>query len=77
MNRRTFCALLPIAAGTVGCADAAAQSQPARERLVFDHDWKFAVGDTAGAEAPSYDAGGWRTVNLPHDWSIEGKIEHP
>jgi beta-galactosidase len=75
MNRRTFCALLPIAAGTVGCADAAAQSQPARERLVFDHDWKFAVGDTAGAEAPSYDAGGWRTVDLPHDWSIEGKID--
>jgi hypothetical protein len=34
--------------------------------------WLFFKGDPAGAEAPAYDASGWRRVDLPHDWSVEG-----
>ena len=74
MNRRTFCAILP-AAGTLRPADAAGREQPPRERLLFDHDWRFLLGDPSGAEAASYDAAAWRTVDVPHDWSIEGKID--
>ncbi len=74
MNRRTFCAILP-AAGALRPAEAAGRQQPPRERLLFDHDWRFLLGDPAGAESPSYDAGAWRTVDLPHDWSIEGRID--
>ncbi len=70
MNRRTFCAILP-ATGALRSVDAATPGQTPRERLLFDHDWKFLLGDPAGAEASSFDAGGWRTVNAPHDWSIE------
>ena len=33
------------------------------------------MGDTQGAEAASFDASDWRTVEVPHDWSIEGKID--
>jgi len=65
MNRRTFCAILPVA-GALRPAEAASQPQPPRERLLFDHDWRFLLGDPAGAESPSYDAAGWRTVDLPH-----------
>ncbi|MBZ5584414.1 MAG: DUF4982 domain-containing protein [Acidobacteriia bacterium] len=74
MNRRTFCAILPVA-GALGPAEAAGRQQPPRERLLFDHDWRFLLGDPAGAESPSYDAAAWRTVDAPHDWSIEGKID--
>jgi beta-galactosidase len=73
MNRRTFCAVLPIAA-TLRPLEAAGPEPPPRERLPFDHDWKFLLGDPVGAEAPSLDAAAWRTLDLPHDWSIEGQI---
>ena len=49
--------------------------QPPRERLLFDQDWKFLLDDPAGAEAPAFDAAAWRTLDLPHDWSIEGKMD--
>jgi len=74
MNRRTFCAILP-AAGALLPAGAAGQQPPGRERLSFDQDWKFLLGDPAGAESPSYDASAWRSLDVPHDWSIEGKID--
>ena len=74
MNRRTFCAILP-AAGALRPAEAAGQPQSPRERLLFDHDWRFLLGDRTGAEAPSFDAADWRTLDLPHDWSIESKID--
>jgi beta-galactosidase len=49
-------------------------SQP---RAVFsaDADWKFLLGDPAGAESPAFSDQSWRTVTVPHDWSIEGTPE--
>ena len=52
-----------------------AQEAPARERLLADHGWRFTTGDPAGAEAPRFDDSGWRTLDLPHDWSIEGPYD--
>jgi len=37
----------------------------------FNLDWKFQKGDTPKAQMKSYDDSGWRTIDLPHDWSIE------
>jgi beta-galactosidase len=54
----------------VGASTASAQ----RERL-FDRDWKFHLGDLSGAEAGGFDDSGWRGVQLPHDWSIEGPFD--
>ena len=39
--------------------------------IPFDRDWRFKKGSIAGAENPAYNDEGWRTLNLPHDWSIE------
>jgi beta-galactosidase len=50
----------------------AAQEQTPRLELAADSDWKFLLGDPRGAEARAFADGSWRTVNLPHDWSIEG-----
>lgn len=37
----------------------------------FDCTWKFLRGDVANAEQPWFDESAWRTVEAPHDWSIE------
>jgi beta-galactosidase len=60
----TLTLLLPIARG--------AQSGAQRLELAADSGWKFFLGDPSGAEAPSFADRSWRTVDLPHDWSIEG-----
>src|SRR5579862_1665111 len=74
MQRRTFCALLPVA-GALRSVEAAPQQQPLRERLLFDNDWKFFLGDPPGAESLSHVEAGWRALDLPHDWSIEHSID--
>ena len=43
-------------------------------RQLFDFGWKFALGDPQGAGCPDYDDSAWRTLDRPHDWSIEGNI---
>ncbi|HWA96226.1 MAG TPA: glycoside hydrolase family 2 TIM barrel-domain containing protein [Terracidiphilus sp.] len=52
-----------------------AGSTPVRQTLDADAHWKFFLGDPANAQAPSFDDISWRNVTLPHDWSIEGKID--
>ena len=47
------------------------QAQTLRTTQLFDANWKFCYGDVAGAEKPGFDDQSWRTVTLPHDWSIE------
>ena len=53
----------------------AAQTQTSRQVLDADSNWRFLLGDPSGAEAGQFADGSWRTVNLPHDWSIEGVPE--
>jgi beta-galactosidase len=64
-----------MASVAVWPAGVASRGPAAGRKLLCDYDWKFILGDPAGAEAPAFNAGGWRTVTLPHDWSIEGKID--
>ena len=44
----------------------------ARERVCFDSDWKFILGDSAQMASVEYNDAHWRTLNVPHDWAIEG-----
>jgi beta-galactosidase len=50
----------------------AAQPRTSRQVLDADSDWRFLLGDPSGVEARQFADRSWRTVNLPHDWSIEG-----
>ena len=43
-----------------------------RERLSFNDDWRFSLGDDSLAAQLDYADSGWRVLNLPHDWAIEG-----
>ena len=43
----------------------------ARERRCFDADWLFILSNQMTLDNVKSDAG-WRLLNLPHDWAIEG-----
>ncbi len=45
--------------------------QAARIESLFDDDWKFQLGDVQGVEKPLFNDDAWRSLDLPHDWSIE------
>src|ERR1700683_3441248 len=55
----------PLAAGT----------PPPRITESFDFGWRFARDDAAGAEQPGFKDADWSTLDLPHDWSIEGPVD--
>src|SRR5215467_5856221 len=42
-----------------------------RTQELFDSSWRFFKGDVSNAEKNDFDDADWRTVLLPHDWSIE------
>ena len=66
--------LMYIKIGYVVCL-LLASSGEARQVRTFDFDWRFAQGDCPEASAFAYDDAGWRTLDLPHDWSIGGEYD--
>ena len=40
----------------------------------FCRDWKFNLGDVNNANETAFNDTSWRSLNLPHDWSIEGEF---
>jgi beta-galactosidase len=53
----------------VVCIAARAQGQP-HTRVDFNAGWKFFLGDDGKAKEPGYSDAKWRSLTLPHDWSI-------
>lgn len=66
-----------LAALCIACLCAILFNQPlsaqnsARVISDFDSEWKFHLDDTTGANEPAFNDAGWRSLSLPHDWSIE------
>ena len=70
----------PAALATEGGAGSAPEApvlmpansaEAGRQTLNFNEDWRFHLGDVKGADGKSFDDSDWRTLNLPHDYSIE------
>ncbi len=38
----------------------------------FNKGWRFSLSDSGTLSAPGYDDSSWRSLDLPHDWAIEG-----
>ena len=62
----------------IGCliavqAFTASSASPAKLKREnnFDRDWRFLKGDAPGAENAAFNDSAWRTLDLPHDWSLE------
>lgn len=43
----------------------------AQRKVCIDRDWQFFLGDGSAAVANAAVADNWRTLDLPHDWSVE------
>jgi beta-galactosidase len=45
----------------------------------FGKNWKFNLGDIQNGQESGLNDSQWRTLDLPHDWSIEGQFskDHP
>ena len=46
-----------------------------RQIMPLDRNWLFNKGDATGADGATFADSGWRPVNLPHDWAIEGPFD--
>ena len=44
-------------------------------RISFNQSWRFFKGNAVGAEQPGFNDSGWRALDLPHDWAIEGPFD--
>jgi beta-galactosidase len=75
-------AVFAVALALVARVAAADDRAGHRGRQVIDLDqgWRFALANPAGIEVPpgftaahlpGYDDSSWRTLDVPHDWSIE------
>jgi len=66
--------LLPILSMFSACQQSnTSHNDTPRVRASIDFDWKFYLGDDPEAKQSSFQDKDWRTLNLPHDWSIEGQ----
>lgn len=50
------------------------KQESARETIKFTKEWKFILGNSDDFKNPQFDDSGWRVLNIPHDWSIEGEF---
>ena len=51
-----------------------AEAANARRTENFNKGWKFNLGEVVGGHETQLDDSHWRTLTLPHDWSIEGSF---
>jgi beta-galactosidase len=68
------------ATAAYGATAAHGAGKGGRQVVDFNRDWRFALANRdgidappayAGAESAAYDDSAWRVLDVPHDWSIE------
>jgi beta-galactosidase len=68
-NRAVFISLIVLSILITACA--IPNFKPTVRTQLFDSGWKFNLGDLPGSETIAFDDAAWRSLDLPHDWSIE------
>ena len=48
-------------------------AQNGRTVISMDKDWRFKIGTFRESINPSFNDSEWRQLDVPHDWSIEGR----
>ncbi len=56
-----------------GLSVQAQQQESTPRKQLFDDNWKFFLGDSK-ASSVDFNDNDWRSLDLPHDWSIEGQV---
>lgn len=62
--------LLSLAVGWLLAGSLFAGDSEFRDTINFNREWKFQLGDVAGAEARSFNDAKWSEVGLPHSFSL-------
>lgn len=53
----------------------ALSANSATVRIPLNDDWKFVLDDNRSFAQPDFNDSSWRTLSVPHDWSIEGRYD--
>ena len=69
MKKIFTCVVLSLFFCLISCTDG---KMHIRSVNSFNNDWKFYLGDMDNGAQESLDDTNWRTLNLPHDWAVEG-----
>ncbi len=64
--------ILCLAALCLACGKTGVQAP--KNGTDFNFDWKFTLGDEPAFAETGFDDGAWRSLHLPHDWSVEGEF---
>ncbi len=69
----------PVLFGSSVASDAAASIEDFNNADIREQDfnfgWKFMQDGLLGAETPEFDDSEWRSIRLPHDWSVEHSFD--
>lgn len=72
MKTKTYFLKFIVICLTIICYQSANAQTPGRESRDFNSGWKFYKGEVSNGQSITFDDSGWRNLDLPHDWSIEG-----
>ena len=72
MKKFTYLLLICFICGMAGCTT----KEENHRQTLFNNDWRFNLGDVEEASLSTFDDTNWRTLNLPHDWAIEGDFSN-
>ena len=72
MKTKTYFLKFIVICLTIICCQSVKAQTPGRETRDFNSGWKFLKGDVPNGQSLTFDDSGWRNLDLPHDWSIEG-----
>ncbi len=61
-----------IVFGVVSCKN---ESSEIREKIDFTHSWRFTLNDSSVFKSVDFNDADWKELDLPHDWSIEGRFD--
>lgn len=72
MKKILYLLCITIFGTLFGCTSGNTSTEPIKDRIVaFDSGWKFMRDSIPGAENPSFNDSGWKSIDLPHDFSME------
>jgi len=75
LMKRIIALILAGAGVWLGLVPAARAADQVRQQLSMDAGWQFKLGDFAGAERAGFNDSAWRSLDVPHDWGVEGSFD--
>jgi beta-galactosidase len=75
LRSRRWAGAVALVLGATAASVAGDWPAASERRSSFDLGWRFQKGELPGAEQRAFDDAGWRALDLPHDWAIEGPFD--